>query len=115
MKAYADIYKNGKPIFKAELADSFFTRLSGLLGKKNLPEDGGMLIMPCRQVHTFFMKFPIDLIFLTKEYKITGIEQNVGKNRISGYYKEACCVLETAKGAAAKAGLSEGDTLEIGV
>lgn len=47
----------------ARVADSFLTRLKGLLGTRCLPAGEGMVIRPCNSVHTFGMKYPIDVVF----------------------------------------------------
>ena len=55
------------------LADNFLSRLKGLLGEKVLEKNRALIIQPCNAVHTFFMRFPIDIIFLNKDYKIIKI------------------------------------------
>ena len=93
----------GRTVLTARIAETFASRLVGLLNKDSLPEGEGLLIYPCRQIHTFFMKFPIDAVFLTEDCKICGVERYIPRNKISGCYKNARCVLETAAGAAEKA------------
>ncbi len=48
---------------RLEVADSFFKRARGLLGRSGLPEDGGLMIEPCSSVHMFFMRFAIDVVY----------------------------------------------------
>lgn len=55
-------------------AVTFKERLIGLLGRNSLPDNTGLKIHSCRQVHTFFMKFTIDVIFLDKNNKIIHME-----------------------------------------
>jgi uncharacterized membrane protein (UPF0127 family) len=50
-----------------QLADNFMTRLKGLLGRTGLKSDEALIIQPCKSVHTCFMRFPIDVIFLNNE------------------------------------------------
>lgn len=58
-------------------ADSFFPRLRGLMFKKTLPENEGLLITPCNSIHMFFMRFPIDAVFLDKHLHIVQLRENV--------------------------------------
>jgi uncharacterized membrane protein (UPF0127 family) len=50
-----------------ELAMNFFKRLKGLMFRMELPDDEALLILPCNSIHTFFMRFPIDLVFIDME------------------------------------------------
>ena len=52
---------------RVEVAAGFGERLKGLLGRDGLPVKTGMLIVPCSSIHTFFMRFPIDVFFLGAE------------------------------------------------
>ena len=64
------------------LADSFFTRAKGLLGRSFLPPDKGLLIRPCNSIHTFFMQFAIDVIFLSKTAEVIKIWRNLPAGRL---------------------------------
>ena len=87
-----------------EIADTFWSRLEGLLGKKT----GILLLIPCRQVHSFFMRFTFDAIFLDKDNMVIEIVR-MRPFRISPYVNRARAVLEMPD-----AGLIQrGDTLEI--
>lgn len=87
---------------KIMLADNFSQRLVGLLDKKKLDSGEGLLINKCKQVHTFFMKFNIDVIFLSNDDIIVAIENDFKKSKISGYEKKAFKVLELKAGEAEK-------------
>jgi len=52
-----------------EIADTFFKRLKGLLGRKGIKSNEGLLIIPCSDIHMFFMKFSIDIFFLKETGK----------------------------------------------
>ena len=62
----ATIYIKDKKLTNIKIADSFCSRFMGLMGKspKNISEMGGLLIKPCSQIHMFFMKTPIDVVYL---------------------------------------------------
>ena len=68
MKLYQLINSTtGKPVLlKVQVADTFIRRLLGLMGK-TLEESEGLIIKPCNSIHCFFMKIPIDVLFLDKD------------------------------------------------
>lgn len=90
---------------KVKLANDFFTRLVGLLRTKSLDTQQGLLLKKCRQVHTFGMKFNIDVVFLSREGEILDLEKNMAPGRISRHVKEAYWVLELESGAVARQNL----------
>lgn len=92
------------------MTDSFFERSRGLLGCRYLHEDEGLLITPCNSVHTFFMRFPIDLLFLNRNNTIVKIVSDLHPWRLA-MSSEACSVLELATGQALRLGLQKGDQL----
>lgn len=87
----AMVYANGIQI-KVDVADTFFTRLRGLMGKS--PIERPLWIVPCADIHTFFMKEAIDVLFLSKEGSVLRIAEAMPKNRMSGAVKGAYSVLE---------------------
>ncbi len=60
-----------------EVATSFAARSQGLLGRSGLKPDTGLLIDPCSSIHMWFMRFPIDVIFLDKKNRVVGLNRNV--------------------------------------
>ncbi len=60
-----------------EIATSFLARSQGLLGRSGLRRDTGMLIDPCSSIHMWFMRFPIDVIFLDKKNRVVGLRRNI--------------------------------------
>ena len=80
-----------------KLANDFFSRVKGLMFKKGLEGDG-LLIKPCNSIHTFFMKFNIDVIFLDKSLKIVKIIKNLPPWRVTPIYFKACQVIEFEAG-----------------
>ncbi len=79
-------------------ADRFGTRFLGLMGRKGLAEGEGLLLLDCPAIHCFFMRFPIDVIYLSKEMKVVGLE-TVLPWRIGHCFKDAAHVLELPAGA----------------
>ncbi|MBC7421666.1 MAG: DUF192 domain-containing protein [Bdellovibrio sp.] len=100
-------------IEKLEVAESFWQRGRGLLGRKNLEANQALWIMPCNNIHTFFMKFTIDCIFVDKKMQIKKIVSRVSPFRFVGPYWKAFSVIETSEGFAEKKKLSIGDHLYV--
>jgi uncharacterized protein len=80
------------------VAASLPTRIKGLLGRDSLPTGEGLLIRPCKGIHTFFMKFPIDVVFLDKSNRILKSFSRLPPNRITPIYLKAHSVLELPAG-----------------
>ena len=92
------------------LAESFFSRLKGLMFKGRIRGDG-LLIRPCNSIHTFFMKFNLDVVFLSRDFKVVKIIRRMPPWRMSKVYFNAFQVLELKAGTLTDK-LVEGDYLE---
>lgn len=101
-------------ILAAEItvAKSFAGRLRGLLGRKGLPAGEALIIKPCCQIHTFFMRFAIDVIFLDRQRRVLKVVENMPPWRISGLVPEACLVVELP-GGVLKNRVYPGEILEL--
>lgn len=77
------------------IADTFFTRLIGLLGKAELTAEESLLIYPCKEVHTYGMKYSIQVFILNKDGECIEHIPELKPNKRSGYYRNGYCVLET--------------------
>jgi uncharacterized protein len=97
---------------RCEIADRYFARMRGLLGRKGLEPGGGMLLTPEPSVHMFFMRFPLDVVFLDRDHKVVGVRHELRPWRVAGA-KGAYATLELPAGAAAAAGVVKGDVLLI--
>jgi hypothetical protein len=95
-----------------EVADTGQKRNKGLLGRKGLEPGGGLWIVPCESVHTFFMQFPIDLVYLDRKYRVKKVRHSVGPWRLSACLS-AHSILELPAGAIQSSQTQRGDTLEI--
>jgi uncharacterized membrane protein (UPF0127 family) len=89
-----------------------WSRFWGLMGRRSLPEGEGLLIDPCGSIHTMFMRFPIDVVFLDADNRITRIAEALQPFRVA-MGKGCRRVLEMQAGTAGRAGLSVGDRLEL--
>jgi uncharacterized membrane protein (UPF0127 family) len=93
------------------LADSAPVRMKGLLGRKSLPSGEGILLRPAGSIHTAFMRFPIDAVFLDSEGTVVGITTDLKPWRAAAA-RGAKAVLELPAGEAERRGLRLGDRLE---
>ena len=100
---------------QAQVADSYFTRLVGLLGKTGrwAQSGRGLWIIPSCGVHTIGMLFPIDLIFLSKDKQVVHVEEHVRPFRISKVSLRAMSVLELPIHSIYHSHTQVGDNLEI--
>ena len=92
------------------VAASPFSRMKGLLGRSELRSGEGLLLRPASAIHTFFMRFPIDAVFLDRDWRVVGIAGEVAPWRTAGR-KGAKAVLELPAGESARRGLRPGDLL----
>lgn len=76
------------------LADSFWSRFKGLLGRKQLAPDEGLLLKPCSSVHTLGMQFAIGVVYLNRSNEILHIQPHMPPGRLGPLIKGACQVLE---------------------
>jgi len=90
------------------VADRYFRRLRGLLGKRRLPPGEGLLLRPSFSIHTAFMRFPIDAVFLDHDLVVLKISGNLKPFRTASC-RGAREVVELAAGECARRGLSVGD------
>ena len=89
------------------LAETLPARLRGLLGRAALAEGTGMLIRPCRSIHMWFMRFPIDAAFLDRDMAILKIARNLRPWQLAFAPPGTVCVLETAAGGMADLGIGD--------
>jgi len=93
-----------------DVADTSSTRRTGLLKHDRLDAGQGLWITPCESVHTFFMKFPIDLVYLDKQKKVRKVRHAVPAWRLS-MCLSARSILELPAGTAQRTGTQPGDQL----
>ncbi len=85
-------------VAKLERADTWLKRFKGLMGRETLDEDSGLYLEPCRQVHCFFMKFPIDVVFVDEQGRVVGLDVQLRPWRIGRYHPRAVGALELPAG-----------------
>jgi hypothetical protein len=94
-----------------EMKDTFLGRLIGLLGKKGLNKGQGIILKPCSQVHTCFMAFAIDVVFISKDFKVLKIIKDMRAWKFSPIVLKSMYTLEVASGEIKD--LKEGDKVEF--
>lgn len=97
---------------KGGVANTFSTRFFGLMGRKSLASGEGLIIIPNNSVHCFFMRFPIDVIFVSKEHQVVYIAPALKPWRISKIVRNAHYVIELAPDTAVKTSTQVGDVLQ---
>jgi uncharacterized membrane protein (UPF0127 family) len=102
------VINNSAIIKNVKKADTFMTRLVGLLNKNSIDFDEGFLLMRCTSIHCFFMKFTIDAVYLSKDMEVLYIE-TVKPWKIGKIVKNCAHVLELHEGAAKN--ISVGDII----
>jgi uncharacterized membrane protein (UPF0127 family) len=92
------------------LADTALARMRGLLGRRELPSGEGILLKPASSVHMAFMRFPIDAVFLDRDFRVMKVASDLRPWRAAGS-RGAKAVLEIPAGEARRRGLTTGDRL----
>lgn len=97
---------------KCTIADRPASRLRGLLGRDGLAPDEGLLLTPESSVHTFFMRFPIDVVFLDADLTVLGMRENLHPWRTAGH-RGSRAILELPAGACEERRLHPGNRLTM--
>ena len=92
-----------------QVAGTFWERLRGLMGRSSLDEGEAMLFERARQVHTFGMRFPLDVVFCDRDWSVVHVVQVMRPNRVTRLIPVSYFVVELAAGVSA--GLRKGDRL----
>jgi uncharacterized membrane protein (UPF0127 family) len=103
---------SGDRVCVGELADRPLLRMRGLMGRHGLPAGEGLLVTPAPAIHTAFMRFPIDALFLDRDLRVLDIAERVAPWRIVSKAR-ARAVLELAAGECARRHVEVGDRLEL--
>ncbi len=98
---------------KLEVATSFWARTKGLLGRKELPADQALWIHRCNSIHTFFMQFPIDLVFVDRQMVVRKTYSRVKPNRLVLPVLWATSVIELSPGFLEANPITVGEQLHV--
>lgn len=105
----------GREVVTARLqrADRMWSRMRGLLGRRSLAADEGLWIDPCTSIHMFFMRFPIDAVFIDANRQVVRVYSDLRPWRMARGGRFARSVLELPQGKAAFYNIRVGDRLTI--
>lgn len=98
---------------RAELADSFWARGRGLLGRASLPVGEGLVLVPASSIHCIGMAFPIDVLHLGRDGRVLKVVHNLRPNRLGPLVWRSHSVVELPVGTAMAAGTEPGDLVEL--
>lgn len=114
----AKLYKTSQSgaeliVDQLSLAEGFWRRGKGLLGTKSLASNAALWIKPCNNIHTFFMNYAIDCVFIDKKLTIQNIVEAVPPFRFVGPFWKCHSVIEMSSGTVAAKNLKIGDHLYV--
>lgn len=97
----------------ADVADTARTRMVGLLGRDSLPHGQGLILEPCKLIHTFTMRFPIDVVFFDRKHRVTRAVRAVKPSRFAWGGLTARATLELPAGTLGRMHLPRGTQLRF--
>lgn len=100
----------GAQIFPAK---TFWQRLVGLSFHQALPAGQGLYLSNCKSIHTFGMRFPIDVVFLDASHHVIDVIERLPPNRLTRFHPDAADVLELPPGVIGEFGITPGDLLRL--
>ncbi len=105
--------RNSFLMTQGRVADTFWLRLRGLLGADSLQQGAGLILVGEKSIHMFFMKFPIDVLYVDKNYQVIRADIDMKPYRIGSYVANSAYILEMAVGVIADTATQVGDQLEF--
>ncbi|MCB0365706.1 MAG: DUF192 domain-containing protein [Bdellovibrionaceae bacterium] len=114
MAQLKNLTKNQIITAKVIEARTFWERSKGLLGRDGIDRDTSMWIHQCPSIHTFFMRFTIDAVFVDHQLKVTSIKDKIPPGRITVPTFGSSSVFEMAAGLAREMNIQVGDQLHVG-
>lgn len=113
MKKLSNKTKHTVIVNEVLTATSFYQRAKGLLGRKDFDRNQTLWIHRCKDIHTFFMAFPIDLVFVDKNLIVTGVKKNIKPWKFA-FNLKANSVFEFKAGVINNSNIKLGDQLHVG-
>ena len=102
----------GNKVFTVKVADSFFSRLLGLMGKKEMKDNQALLITKCNSIHTFFMRFNMDAVFFDKNMVVKKSVKSIKPCSVAAEWSSSA-VLEFMSKGNEKTQVEENDKIKI--
>lgn len=98
---------------RVHMADSWWTRLRGMMGRPEPTRDEGLLLDPCRAVHMYWMDYPLDVAFLDPDGRVVAVYHELAPSRRSKRHGDADRALELSAGRLAETQTEVGDQIEL--
>ena len=108
-----NLTRNTVLVEQGRVADNFWKKFRGLMGVRQLPPGDGLLITHCDNVHTHFMRMPIDVLYVNRHNCIVGIDPAMKTWRIGRKHAESAYVIELPSGTTMHTQSAIGDQLKI--
>ena len=96
---------------EAEVADTTTERLVGLIGRHEIPRGTALVLPGCRQIHTFLMRFAIDLVYVDADWRVLCTRRCISPWRFGPYCPKAAYAIELRSGTISAVGIELGDQL----
>ena len=100
-------------IQQARVADTFWLRLKGLLGSAPLKKQEGLILVGEKSIHTWFMGFPIDVLYVDKDFKVIRADEAMGPYRLGSFISKSAYILEMPIGTIMTTQTTVGDQLKF--
>ena len=97
----------------ARRAGGFLARGRGLMFASDLPDGGGLVLDPCNSIHMFFMRFPLDIIFVSKDGRVVFMYRGIRPWRMGRLVRGARMAIELPEGVIGRSGTQVGDSVEF--
>lgn len=103
--------KNQEVVYHVEVAETFFQRFKGLMLRKSMNCNEGLILLRCSSIHTWFMRFAIDVVFLDINHRVISMKEKIKPWRMVGFIKNAYITVELPEGSIREKQIDEGDIL----
>jgi hypothetical protein len=114
MVATTELHVDGRASgVKVFMANTWLSRLVGLLNRSGLPDNEALVLLPCASIHTLWMRFSIDVVFLGENGVVLGMIENLRPFRFCMAPKGTHAVLELASGNAKRTGINLDQVLKF--
>lgn len=106
-----NVNKDKLVLENVNLANGFFRKFKGLMGRKKMNKSEGLMLLSCNSIHTCFMRFPIDVVFLNMDHEVIALRQGLKPWRMVNFIKKAYITVEMPEGTIEHKNIEIGDTL----
>ena len=113
MHDQSSLFKGRSLPIQIKLADTFISRLKGLMFRRKPLDKEGLWIKPCNSIHMCFMFFPIDVVFLDKDKRVVRMVEELKPWRLIPPVAHSKSVLELPAGAIKQYQLKKGERLDL--